>query len=303
MKAPEKFSWSQYSLWKQSKYQWYKTYVIGEEKKSNKYFDKGKLLAEALDTGIIPEWNDDDMLPVLLKVLPKLELTEELIEVEIKNGKKIKCYIDTSNRDGKLFYDYKTGKNEWDIIDTIEHKQLLFYALAYYIRSGRKVVPDSGIIWVETIEQDYEGYNKVFFTGVFKLIERPISEDEIIAFEDEIIAVQNEIENYEYIETEIDDNLFNELISINEQLNTLDKRKKEISKLLLSLIESDLTNKGVCSFGYVNVVEKKEWIFSQNYEKIEGLFKLKLDKLAAKEKNTNVARQEVKTKYITAKKY
>jgi len=303
MKTPDVFSWSQYSLWKQSKYQWYKKYVLNENIKSNKYFDKGDLLAKCLDTGIIPEWNDDEMLPVLLKTLPKLELTEELVEVEIKNGKKIKCYIDTSNKDGKLFYDYKTGKNEWDDIDVLNHEQLLFYSLSYYIRSGRKLVPNSGIIWVETIEEEVDGYNKIYFTGVHKLIERIINEDEIIAFENKLIETLLEIESYEYIETEIDENLFLELQNIKIKIKELQNREQELNTLLISLIKSDDTSKGVCGAGYITIVERKKWVFSDDVYIKEEAYKKEIEVLKSSEKNTGIAKQVKDTEYLKLTTY
>jgi len=112
LREKQYLSWSQYSLWQTSKREFYKRYVLKEDRSNNKFFEKGRELSEGLeygDNGV----STDELLPVVLSTIPKLDKAEFKIEVKLSNGEVILCYLDSCAELNDEFLEYKTGKIPW----------------------------------------------------------------------------------------------------------------------------------------------------------------------------------------------
>ena len=90
---------------------------------------------------------------------------------------------------------------------------MLFYALSYYIKSERMLIPTSKLIWVETEQTETEGLK---YTGLIQEFNRSFTVEEVEAFEDTLIAAIEEIENWDYVELELEDNLVDRYIELTE---------------------------------------------------------------------------------------
>src|SRR6478609_6249511 len=95
LRQKDYISWSQYSLWTKSKREYWKKYGLGEDRSQNKFFTKGKELADALQYEDDGEYSADGLLSFVLENVPKLAKMEYKIEVELLNKEKILCLLDS----------------------------------------------------------------------------------------------------------------------------------------------------------------------------------------------------------------
>ena len=110
IRTKDYLSWSQYDLFNKSKRGYWKRYGLLEENVPNRYFEKGKEFADAMQFGT-DGLSTDPLLEQVVKACPRLDIQEDKVEVVVENGEKILCYIDSSAIENDLFYEYKTGKN------------------------------------------------------------------------------------------------------------------------------------------------------------------------------------------------
>lgn len=267
IRSRDYLSWSQYSLWTKSKLSYWKQYGLNEEQKPNKFFNKGNELGEALEHG--ESFSSDTMIDKLLTIVPRLDIMEDKIEVELVNGEKILGFADSASLDNMLFLEYKSGKEPWTQLRVEEHEQLLFYALGYYIKNGRLGIPISKLIWVET-EETEEGLK---FTGNTEEFDRTFTEQEVLDFEMRLVKVCAEIDEWEYTEMEVEDEFIDRY---NALLNQQKEIQSEIAIMKLT-IEDRMIEEGVDYAkgmrGRFGFTKRKTWTYSKETTEIANKFK------------------------------
>lgn len=291
IKSQDYLSWSQYSLWQKSKREFWKRYGLGEDRSANKYFAKGRELGEALENGEDSEKSTDDLLSLVLLEVPKLDIMEYKSEVVLKDGSKILSYIDSCDALGEEFYEYKSGKIPWTQEKVEAHDQLLFYALSLYIMSGRTNVPDCSLIWVET-EQTDEGLK---YTGVVEVFIREISVEDVEEFEDKLIKAIQEIEDFVYLELDIDDEVMDRYIYLDTEIKKMQAEADLIRLEIQLMMEADDVKYASATNGKFSISERKSWKYSEDLTKAQAEFAKQVKIAQAQEQKDGVAKQEVST--------
>lgn len=285
-------SWSQFSLWTSSKREFWKKYGLNEDRSANKFFTKGKELSDALEYGDTGEYSNDELLSFVLENVPKLAIQEHKIETELSNNEKILCLLDSYDGIGDVFYEYKTGKEKWTQDRVEKHRQLLFYALGVYIHSGRLGVPSCKLYWIETEEIEGEG---IKYTGVIEEFTREFTIKEVEEFEKEIIETIKEIDAFEYVEMEIDDEVMDRYI---ELTNIVKEAEAEIDLIRLKIqieMETDDLKYASATNGKFSISEKKNWTYSDDLEDVAKKFAKQLTIARAQEQKDKVATCKVTT--------
>jgi hypothetical protein len=284
-------SWSQFSLWQSSKREYWKRYGLGVDRSANKYFEKGRELASALEHDDDGSWSQDELLSVVLAEIPKLDLMEYKVEIELSNGERTLSYLDSCAIDDSEFYEYKTGKKPWTQEMVEAHDQLLFYATALYIKSGRVSVPTCKLIWIET-EQTEEGLK---YTGLVQEFPREFTEVEIIAFEEKLIGTIHEIELFEYKELEIDDEVMDRYIFLCEEIKKM-VEEAELIKLGIQVeMETDGLKYANATNGKFTMAETKSWTYSEELKDIQAKFSKQVKIAQTQEQKEGVAKCGIKT--------
>ena len=284
-------SWSQYSLWQTSKREYWKRYGLGENRSANKYFAKGKELGEALEDNLDGENSTDDLLSLVLAEVPKLDFMERKMEVCLANGEKILSYLDSCDIEGLEFYEYKTGKIPWTQVLVEKHDQMLFYALSLYIASGRTAIPDSKLIWVETEQTE----NGLRYTGLVEQFTRTFTIPEITGFEEQLIAVILEIEDFEYVELELEDELVDRYIEVNDEIKRLQSESDLIRLEVQLLMESEDVKYATSTNGKFSISERKSWVYSDSLTTVKSDFDKQIKIAQSQEQKDGTAKQEVST--------
>jgi len=249
------FSWSQYNLWKTSKREFWKMYNQNAPQRSNKFYDKGKELAQYMEDGHIQQNCKDPMLEHVADRMPRLAIMEHKLEVQ-DGDLKLLGYVDSGEKDGSLFIEYKSGKIPWTREKVEKHDQLLFYAYMYYKLTGN--IPRCILIWVETMETP-EG---LMYTGEITSFDRIFTLPEILDFGKEIALVVKEIEEYEYKELEI------EKMTVDRyaQLAAIKKETEAEMLMIIQKVHAELTNAKVTfGKGYKGnfiISRRKNWKYS-----------------------------------------
>lgn len=283
-------SWSQYSLWQTSKREYWKRYGLGENRSANKYFAKGKELAEGLEYGE-EGITTDDMLSVVLDAVPKLDIMEFKLETHLKNGEKLLSYLDSYTDDLPEFYEYKTGKEPWTQERVDKHDQMLFYALSIFIDSGRTYIPSSKLFWIET-EQTEQGLK---YTGLVQEFTRNYEIEELLAFEDKLIACIEEIEEFEYLEMNLDDEQVDRYIELSELVKSA-SAEMDLIRLEIQLnMEADGVKYASGTNGKFSISERKSWIYSDTLIEVQASFAKQVKIAQAQEQKDGVAKVEINT--------
>ena len=277
-------SWSQYSLWKTSKRQYYKKYSLGEESKTNKFFTKGKELGSYLqmlnenvdnvDSKILAESiSSDPMLFKIGQIVPTLDIMEDKLETEISGVKTI-SFVDSANIENTEFLEYKTGKvdpkgnDPWNQDKVENHGQMLFYALSYYIKSGRESVPKGMLVWIETIEEDVVdelgnfSHTILKFTGRVEMFLREFLVAELVDFEKDLLKTVKEIEDYEYNELEVAENVVERYIELKKMMDSCKKEMDAIKSEVLVEMNLDEVKYAASTKGRFSITERKSWSYS-----------------------------------------
>lgn len=283
-------SWSQYSLWQTSKREYWKKYGLGEDRSANKYFAKGKELGQALEDDEDGMHSTDDLLSLVLMEVPKLDIMEHKLEVCLSNGEKTLSYIDSCDLLEEEFYEYKTGKIAWTQEKVYKHNQLLFYALSLHIKSGRKIIPKCKLIWVETEQTESEGLK---YTGVVEQFERSFTIEEIEAFEVELMKTILEIEDFVYLELELDDEVVDRYIEVNDQIKQLTAESDLIRLEIQLMMDADEVQYASATNGKFSISERKSWSYSEDLVKIKTDFAKQIKIAEAQEQKDGVAKVEI----------
>ena len=276
------FSWSQYNLWHTSKREFWKQYNQNAERKSNKFFDKGKELAQYMEDGHIQQDCKDPMLEHVASRIPRLAIMEHKLEVKF-HSTKLLGFVDSGEEEGRLFMEYKTGKKPWTQEMVDEHDQLLFYAYMYFIKNRR--IPGCKLIWVETMETP----NGLMYTGELTPFDRTFTMREIMDFGAKIYETLSEIEAYEYKELEISDAVVERYVQLINQKNEIDG---ELA-IIIQKVHADLSNADVTfgkgSKGNFIIARRKTWKYSPKVDKI----KVDLKALQTLEQKSGTAKNKV----------
>lgn len=287
IRQKEYLSWSQLSLWRASRREYWKRYGLGEDRSQNKYFAKGRELANALEYDDDGESSNDELLSVVLQNIPKLQFMEYKIEATLKNGEKILSYLDSCSPFDFDFYEYKTGKVPWTQEKVEAHDQLLFYALGLYIEGGRTEVPACTLYWIETEEDPEKG---LIYTGVVEVFSRQFTQEEIEAFEDTIIADIEDIDAFEYKEFEVDDEVMDRYIEVNEQIKVL-QAEADLIKLGIQVeMEADGLQYASATNGKFTMTAKKNWKYSDDLEDVINKFAKQVKIAQTQEQKDGVAK-------------
>lgn len=276
------YSWSQHSLFKSSKLQFYKRYVLGEELHLPA-FDKGKEFANYRETKEIPHFVNDPLLKAVSDFIPELGIVEKKMLVPM-NDINLLCYIDECKEDLSEFNEYKTGKNPWTQKMVDDHQQLDFYALIIYLETG--VIPKCKLYWIETEEVKVLGEKKLMYTGHVESFEKIFTEENMKNIAFDIADTYAAIQNYEHEEIELEDNTVDRYI---ELLAEKDRVLAELDLIKLSVLD-ELNSVGAkyakTSKGRFSISERKTPIYSKELLTKEKQYKNEIDKLKKKEKDS-----------------
>ncbi len=280
------YSYSQLSLFLKSKREFYKRYVLGTKQIPNKYFDKGKEFAEFKETGQRPHFCDDPLLETVANAVPALKLQEEKIELEVE-GFKFLLYTDSSDGVGNIFYEYKTGKVPWtqEMVDT--HFQLDFYA--FMIWTKYKTIPECRLYWIETEEVEINGENKLRYTGYVEHFDRKFTKDELMNTFKKCLAIILDIEEYQYLELDLDENTVERYLELLEiQKNT--KKELDLIKIeVRTILESEGLDYGSTSKGRFSISKRTNWSYTQALNDKTLEYKKDIDKLKKEEQDDGKA--------------
>jgi len=135
-------SYSQISLFKRSKEDYYDQYILNKPFTGNEYNDFGSKVGDALESGILDGFNKYEAL--ILKQVTRLDEFERRVILNCP-GFYVIGYIDTNKYDFSRIIDYKTGGNgKEEQYYNHNYTQLHLYALS--LRQETGVTPVSGSV-------------------------------------------------------------------------------------------------------------------------------------------------------------
>lgn len=322
IRIKEYFSPSQYALWKSSKRQYYKRYSLGEESKTNKFFNKGKEIGSYLqlinenpevDKKVLAEsMSTDPLLHQLSTVVPTLDIMEDKLEV-VCGGHKLLGYVDSVNLINNKFLEYKSGKvdpkgnDAWNQEKVDEADQLTFYALMYWIKSGKTEIPSCELIWIETQEIDIEdelgnfSHTQLQFTCRVEKFTRNFLVAELVDFEKDLLKTIQEIEDYEYVELDLAENVVDRYIELKELISVYETEMKAIKEEVMVEMNLDEVKYASARSGRFSMVEKSIIKYSDKLTKREKKIKAIITKMKKEEVKNKVASKVPSTRYLTFK--
>ena len=285
------FSWSQYTLFKSSKFQFYKRYVL-DEQLHLPAFEKGKEFADFRETGKISQFNDDPLLETVSNIIPNIGTSEFKIEVGFETGLpevnklNLLSYIDECSDDLTEFFEFKTGKNAWTQKMVDDHKQLDFYAACIYLLNNGAVIPKCTLYWIETEEIKVLGEKKLMYTSVVESFEKQFTEIDIENILIELAVTYKEIINWEYEEIELEDDIVDRYLEIDNEIKKLSSEKEIIKLKVLDELNSVGSKYGIGTNGKFSISERKSPIYSKELITKEKQYKSEIDKLKKSEKDS-----------------
>lgn len=317
------FSPSQYALWKTSKRQYYKRYSLGEESKPNKFFNKGKEIGSYLqlinenpdvDKKVLAEsMSTDPLLYQLSMSVPTLDIMEDKLEVVCDGGHKLLGYVDSVNLVNSKFLEYKSGKvdskgnDPWTQEKVDEADQLTFYALMYWIKSGRKEIPSCELIWIETEEVDVNdeignfSHTQLQFTGRVEKFSRSFLVSELVDFEKNVVKAIDEIFEYEYIELDLADSVVSRYIELKELIEVYKAEMDAIKEEVMIEMNLDEVKYASSRLGRFSLVEKSSIEYSKKLTEREKKIKAIIAKMKKQEVKDKIALKVPSTSYLTFK--
>lgn len=283
-------SWSQYSLWKSSKLQFYKRYVLGETGPILKAWDKGTEFSNYKETGEIPIYVTDPLLKQVADEVPSLDIMEYKLEVKIGEYNLL-SYIDSCDFELNEFLEYKTGKDEWNQTLVNKHEQLDFYALCIYIKSNETILPKCTLYWIEVEDIEMtDGSIEKRYTGRIEKFEREFTEEDMVVMMSKIINVLKEIENYEHVELELEENLVDRYIKLSEKAEKIKKELDIIKLEVHNTLKLNDVKYGVTAKGKFSISERSNYSYSAELNNKEADYKAEIDELKRIEKNNGTAK-------------
>ena len=279
------FSWSQYSLWKSSKLQFYKRYGLGEEGPRLPQFDKGKEFADFRETGELPHWVDDPLIETVNKAIPRVGQSE--LKLQPKWGEvSLLSYIDECQDDLKHFLEFKTGKIPWDQTKVNNHEQLDFYALCIYLHSGEKVIPSCELVWIETEETETAQGVELTYTGHVERFKREFTYDDMVNMATKLMVAWTEIKSWKFEELELDDDIVERYIDLLDQKKQIDHEIDLIKLQVMDELKSVGADYAVGGRGRFSLSRRKTPIYSTELINKETEYKNEIDKLKKAEKDS-----------------
>jgi hypothetical protein len=288
LREKQYLSWSQFSLWQSSKREYYKRYALNEDRSNNKFFDKGRELSEALEYGE-NGISTDDLLAVVLEAIPKLDIMEMRIDATLSNGEKTLCYLDSASIDKTEFYEYKSGKVPWTQERVDKHDQLVFYALSIFRLTGE--VPTCKLFWIET-EETEQGLK---YTGLVESFDRGFTIKEILEFEKKVIKTIEDIEDFEYLELELRDEVVDRYIYLIESIKEMQQEADLIKLDIQVQMEADDIKYASATNGKFSVSERKTWVYTQSLIEAKAEMAKKIKIAESQEQKSGLAKQEIST--------
>ena len=146
-------SWSQLSLYRQSKEKYINKYILGEDVDiDNSGLKYGKIISELLENNRKSENEAENILKI---VLPKYKEREKEISVKMKTkyGDVVLLGKLDTYQSGK-FREYKTGTIKWTQEKADKLDQITFYSLMLFIKNQE--IPRSHLDWIKTQNIDGE---------------------------------------------------------------------------------------------------------------------------------------------------
>lgn len=160
-------SYSQIQLWKSDPYKYKAIYMDGREelRTTNTGQEYGKVVATALERGVE---TGDILTDAAMLLLKKYDVADEEIRVEFKTKYgwlQIIAKPDTRNSLTNDFREYKTGKHKWTAKAAQNHPQMIFYAMAIYLKF-KTLLKSAYLDWIETEDTD-EGIKPTGYVASF----------------------------------------------------------------------------------------------------------------------------------------
>lgn len=146
-------SYSQIQLWKSDRERYIAIYMDGRDelRTSNSGQEYGKVVATALEN---QKETGDLLTDSSMLLLKKYDVADQEIRTEFKTKGgwlQIVAKPDTRNSLTNEFREYKTGKAPWTEKKAQNHPQMVFYAMAIYLKF-KVFVPEAYLDWIETEE-------------------------------------------------------------------------------------------------------------------------------------------------------
>lgn len=186
-------SYSQYSLWLSNPTRYKQVYFDG---RNDGYVNRGqvfgKTVADALESG---RETDDLLTDAAMLLLPKYDVQDELMEVEVKTKYgwlNLVAKPDTFNSMTHEFKEYKTGLGgiaRWTARRAQNHLQMWFYAVVIWHKFGT-ILSDAQLVWIETERVDGETRP----TGHVETFDVRFSKAELMSAFTRIVKAAHEIE-------------------------------------------------------------------------------------------------------------
>lgn len=297
-------SWSQYSTFKSSKKAFHDRYVLGKTQAPNRHFEKGKELGRYLETGEIPHWVEDELLEPVGAAVPRLDIMEHKLEVDmfadIPEDKKpawakpLLAFIDTGKEDGSFFNEYKTGKEPWTQDRVDNHKQLDFYAVCYFLKTGK--IPVCKLVWIETkeetvLDKNGEPEEVLRYTGLVEEFTRIFTTEEISNMSVQIMTTMSEIDEYEYegLELKGEEDITARYAEVLKKFKDA-KEELDIMKLSIhNLLESEQSERAVGTEGYFAISKRKSYNYSSKLMTLKATYAKEIKKQETAERNNGTA--------------
>lgn len=180
-------SWSSYSLFKRSKSEWKRRYLLGEEGYQTASMAFGSKMAELRDG---QEETEDELIKSILTFLPQYPHTEYEMTAETKVDKKplvLFGKFDGVNLKKHIIGDDKTCRKMWTQGQVHSNKQLTWYANIYWLK--HKVIPALELNCIETTLFN----NHVVATGNIKTFKTKRTMKDLLYLQADINKVWREI--------------------------------------------------------------------------------------------------------------
>ena len=193
-----RLSYSQISLFKRDKKEYYDTYIVGKPFKGNAYTDFGNRVGKALEHNDFCLFKKDEQ--DTLKKVKRLDEFERMVKLNY-DGFYLVGFIDTNSSDFTKIIDYKTGgaKKEFQYAEP-DYTQLCLYALS--LRQETGITPS--IASVEFIRRKGNAFRGQALTVGDEVISIPvdISLERLKSVYWDTLNVAKEIEKF-YLENKI----------------------------------------------------------------------------------------------------
>lgn len=130
-------SFSQMTLFEMSPQRYAEQYIYDQKQRETRNMAYGSKMADGLERD---ELSGDSALDLMMVRIPKFELMDKPLEVDLKDGKgfiRILAKPDTSKADYTAFKEYKTSTRKWTQKMADDSGQITFYATAMWLKTGK----------------------------------------------------------------------------------------------------------------------------------------------------------------------